>query len=236
MRANPYAAGVHLDTAEPSKRIGIGFDWARHRAWSRRITESVAQALATAINGATLTHVREYNQLTAVVVRGQPAGSATPWSCWEEDPGCPRVARYLRWRRSRCGQTDSRTVFVATGSTPTISVRCADIYADRQSPGGRRTGAGNRWHRGRSCPPGYRMRDRGTVEESGKGQASVTVGMPCSYSRHHGTDGSARRAFAELMVVPPAPRRHRRCRTRPSRSGSRSVSWRCPAPSRCSAW
>ncbi|MGB5147700.1 MAG: efflux RND transporter permease subunit [Porticoccaceae bacterium] len=176
MRVNPYAAGVHLDTAEPSKRIGIDIDQDRVRALGVS-TESVAQALATAINGATLTHVREYNRLTAVVVRGPPAerehlellGSLSVPTASGANIPLAQIARLkygledgILWRRDR---------------TPTISVR-ADIYADRQPPEVVAELAPAIAGIEAQLPPGYRIEIGGTVEESGKGQASVMVGMP----------------------------------------------------------
>ncbi len=176
MRANPYAAGVHLDTAEASKRIRIEIDQDRARVLGVS-TESVSQLLETAINGATLTHLREHNRLTGVVVRGPPAerehlellGSLSVPTASGVNIPLAQIARLnygledgILWRRDR---------------TPTISVR-ADIHADKQPPEVVADLAPAIAGIEAELPPGYRIEIGGTVEDSGKGQASVMVGMP----------------------------------------------------------
>ncbi|TAL04472.1 MAG: efflux RND transporter permease subunit, partial [Porticoccaceae bacterium] len=176
MRANPYAAGVHLDTAEASKRIRIEIDQDRARALGVS-TESVSQLLETAINGATLTHLREHNRLTGVVVRGPPAerehlellGSLSVPTASGVNIPLAQIARLnygledgILWRRDR---------------TPTIGVR-ADIHADKQPPEVVADLAPAIAGIEAELPPGYRIEIGGTVEDSGKGQASVMVGMP----------------------------------------------------------
>ena len=176
MRANPYAVGVHLDTAEPSKRIGIDIDQDRARALGVS-TQSVSRLLETAINGATLTQLREDNRLTGVVVRGPPAererldllGSLSVPTAHGGNIPLAQIARLrygledgILWRRDR---------------TPTISVR-ADINADRQPPEVVAELAPAIAGIEAQLPPGYRIEIGGTVEDSGKGQASVMVGMP----------------------------------------------------------
>jgi multidrug efflux pump len=176
MRANPYAVGVHLDTAEASKRIHIDIDQDRARALGVS-TQSVSQLLETAINGATLTQLREDNRLTGVVVRGPPAerehlellGSLSVPTAHGGNIPLAQIARLrygledgILWRRDR---------------TPTISVR-ADINADRQPPEVVAELAPAIAGIEAQLPPGYRIEIGGTVEDSGKGQASVMVGMP----------------------------------------------------------
>ncbi|MGE3297940.1 MAG: efflux RND transporter permease subunit [Porticoccaceae bacterium] len=176
MRANPYAVGVHLDTAEASKRIHIDIDQDRARALGVS-TQSLSQVLETAINGATLTQLREDNRLIGVVVRGPPAerehlellGSLSVPTAHGGNIPLAQIARLgygledgVLWRRDR---------------TPTISVR-ADIYADRQPPEVVAELAPAIAGIEAQLPPGYRIEVGGTVEDSGKGQASVMVGMP----------------------------------------------------------
>jgi multidrug efflux pump len=176
MRANPYAVGVHLDTAETSKRIHIDIDQDRARALGVS-TQSVSQVLETTINGATLTQLREDNRLTGVVVRGPPAererlellGSLSVPTAHGGNIPLAQIARLryeledgILWRRDR---------------TPTITVR-ADINADRQPPEVVAELAPAIAGIEAQLPPGYRIEIGGTVEDSGKGQASVMVGMP----------------------------------------------------------
>ena len=176
MRANAYAVGVHLDTAEASKRIRIDIDQDRARALGVS-TQSVSQVLEAAINGTTLTQLRESNRLTGVVVRGPPAerehlellGSLSVPTASGANIPLAQIARLgygleegILWRRDR---------------TPTISVR-ADIHADRQPPEVVAELAPAIAGIEAQLPPGYRIEVGGTVEDSGKGQASVMVGMP----------------------------------------------------------
>lgn len=176
MRANPYAAGVHLDTAEASKIIRLAVDQDRARALGVS-TQSLSQVLETAITGTTLTQLRESNRLTGVVVRGPPAERAhlellgslsVPTTAGRNIP-LAQVARLeyaledgILWRRDR---------------TPTISVR-ADIHADRQPAEVVAELAPAIADIRAQLPQGYRIEIGGTVEDAGKGQASVMVGMP----------------------------------------------------------
>ncbi len=176
MRDNPYPRGVHLDTAEHSKSIHVEIDQDRARQLGVS-TEVVSQLLETAINGATLSHLREDNKLIRIVLRGPPrerehlellgslsiptaSGASIPLSQigrleYRFEPG-------ILWRRDR---------------SPTITVR-ADLHEDIQpaevvaqlAPAIARVES--------QLPPGYRIEVGGTIEDAAKGQNSVNAGMP----------------------------------------------------------
>ena len=176
LRANPHTAGVHLNTAEQSKIIGVNIDQDRARSLGVS-TQSVAQALHAAIDGVSPTSYREHNDLIEIVLRGPPhererlelLGSLSiPTASGAKVP-LAQIARLeyrfedgILWRRNR---------------TPAITVR-ADIYSGIQppevvamlAPAIRDLEAG--------LPRGYRLELGGTVEESGKGQGSITAGIP----------------------------------------------------------
>ncbi|MCC2656609.1 MAG: efflux transporter [Panacagrimonas sp.] len=176
MRANPYPEGVHLDTEEPSKVIHVEIDQARARSLGVT-TSTVSQLLETSINGGTLTHYREDNKLIQIVLRGPPRerhhlellGSLSVPTQTGGNVPLSQVARLeyrfepgILWRRNRI---------------PTINVR-ADIYEDIQPPEVVAQLAPEIAKIQASMPPGYRLELGGTVEDSGKGQKSVNVGMP----------------------------------------------------------
>ncbi|MGH8598189.1 MAG: efflux RND transporter permease subunit, partial [Gammaproteobacteria bacterium] len=176
LRANPYPTGVHLDTAEPSKVIHVKIDQDRARALGVS-TQSVSRLLETAINGATLTHFREDNKLIKVVVRGPPnerahlelLGSLSVPTANGANVPLSQVAQLeyrleegILWRRNR---------------VPTITAR-ADLYDDIQPPEVVTMLAPQIAKIAAELPRGYRLEVGGTVEDSGKGQASVVVGMP----------------------------------------------------------
>jgi multidrug efflux pump len=176
MRASPYPQGVHLDTAEPSKIIHVEIDQARARMLGVS-TSTVSQMLEAAINGASVAQYREDNKLIQIVMRGPPSerkhlellGSlAMPTQSGGNIP-LSQIARLeyrfepgILWRRNRI---------------PTINVR-ADIYEDIQPPEVVALLAPDIAKVEASLPPGYRLEVGGTVEDSGKGQRSVNVGMP----------------------------------------------------------
>ncbi|HEX4871619.1 MAG TPA: efflux RND transporter permease subunit [Nevskiaceae bacterium] len=176
MRANPYAEGVHLDTAEQSKIIQVSLDQDRLRALGVS-SEAVAETLESAINGATLTQLREDNKLIAVQLRGpeherrllellpslaipsQSGGNITlgQLASFEAtyEPG-------ILWRRNR---------------VPTITVR-GDVYADIQPPQVMAMLIPEVRQIEASLPRGYRIEVGGTIEDAAKGQNSVNAGMP----------------------------------------------------------
>ncbi|MGE0857637.1 MAG: efflux RND transporter permease subunit [Gammaproteobacteria bacterium] len=176
LRANPYTAGVHLDTAEQSKTIRVVIDQDRARALGVD-TRTIAAVLDGSINGLAATTFREDNDLIQVTMRGPPAekqhldlfGSVTVPTASGASVPLNQVAdiRYgfedgILWRRDR---------------VPTITVR-ADLYGDLQPPVVVAMLAPDIERITADMPRGYRLALGGTVEDSGKGQNSVMTGMP----------------------------------------------------------
>ncbi len=176
LRANVYTDGVHLDTAEPSKIIKLDIDQDRARSLGVS-TETLSQLLETAINGTTLTHYREDNELIAVVMRGPPherehlellSSLSIPSANGGNIP-LAQIANIsfdfedgILWRRDRI---------------PTITAR-ADIYPDIQPPTVVAQLAPEIEKIRAQLPPGYSIEVGGTVEDAASGQDSVNVQMP----------------------------------------------------------
>jgi len=176
LRDNPYAAGIHLDTAESSKIIRVAIDQDRARRLGVN-TATVSEILRAAVNGASPSSFREDTDLIDIVLRGPPAerqrldllGSLSVPTTHGTNVPLAQVAdiRYhfedgILWRRSH---------------VPTITVR-ADIYASIQPPIVVAALAPRIAEIAAKLPRGHRVEIGGTVEESGKGQHSVMVGMP----------------------------------------------------------
>ena len=176
LRANPYAVGIHLDTAEKSKMIHLSLDQDRARALGVSSAD-VAQFLGASINGLVPSSYREDNELIDVVLRGPPAerrrlellGSvALPTASGASIP-LAQVAKIeyrfedgILWRRDRI---------------PSVTVR-ADIHANIQPPEVVAMLAPDIARIAQQLPRGYRLELGGTVDESAKGQNSVMAGMP----------------------------------------------------------
>ena len=176
LRSNPYAAGVHLDTAEKSKMIHIRIDQDRARALGVA-TADVGQILGASINGLVPSTLREDNELIDIVLRGPPQerqrlellGSMSVPTASGANIPLAQLATIeyqfedgIMWRRDRI---------------PTVTVR-ADIYANIQPPAVVAMLAADVAHIKQQLPRGYRLELGGTVDESAKGQNSVLAGMP----------------------------------------------------------
>ena len=176
LRANPYAAGIHLDTAEKSKMIHISIDQDRARALGVS-TADVGQMLGASINGLVPSTYREDNELIDIVLRGPPQerrrleliGSVSIPTASGASIPLAQVANIeyrfedgILWRRNRI---------------PTVTVR-ADIYANIQPPEVVAMLAPDIARIAQQLPRGYRLELGGTVDEAAKGQNSVMAGMP----------------------------------------------------------
>ena len=176
LRANPHAAGIHLDTAEQSKSIRITIDQDRARALGVS-TADVAQILGASINGVSPSSYREDNELIDIELRGPPAerqrleliGSVSIPTPSGTSVSLSQVAKIdyefedgILWRRDR---------------VPTVTVR-ADIYSTIQPPEVVAMLAPDIEALSEQMPRGYRLSLGGTVDEAGKGQSSVMAGMP----------------------------------------------------------
>ncbi len=176
LRANPYTAGIHLDTAEKSKMIHVSIDQDRARALGVS-TADVGQMLGASINGLVPSTYREDNELIDIVLRGPPQerrrleliGSVSIPTASGPSIPLAQVANIeyrfedgILWRRNRI---------------PTVTVR-ADIYANIQPPEVVAMLAPDIARIAQQLPRGYRLELGGTVDEAGKGQNSVMAGMP----------------------------------------------------------
>lgn len=176
LHTNPYAAGIHLDTAEKSKMIHISIDQDRARALGVSSAD-VGQMLGASINGLVPTTYREDNELIDIVLRGPPTerrrleliGSLTMPTASGASIALSQVAKIqyrfedgIMWRRDR---------------VPTVTVR-ADILANIQPPEVVAMLEPGITRIAQALPRGYRLELGGTVNESGKGQSSVMAGMP----------------------------------------------------------
>ena len=176
LRANPYTAGIHLDTAEKSKMIHVSIDQDRARALGVS-TADVGQMLGASINGLVPSTYREDNELIDIVLRGPPQerrrleliGSVSIPTASGPSIPLSQVANIeyrfedgILWRRNRI---------------PTVTVR-ADIYANIQPPEVVAMLAPDIARIAQQLPRGYRLELGGTVDEAGKGQNSVMAGMP----------------------------------------------------------
>jgi multidrug efflux pump len=176
LRANPNPAGINLDTSESSKIIRVELDQDRARALGVT-TQSLSQALQASISGLTLSALRQDNRLVQIQVRGpdtermhlQLLSSLSIPTASGANVSLGQIARLeyafepgILWRRDRI---------------PTITVR-ADINNTIQPPEVVAQLAPEIEKIRADLPRGYRIDVGGTVEDSGKGQASVNAGMP----------------------------------------------------------
>ncbi|WP_428309826.1 efflux RND transporter permease subunit [Hydrocarboniphaga sp.] len=174
MRANPQAAGIHLDTWERSKVIRVSIDQDRARELGVSSSD-LAQVISGSINGTNLSEFRQENKLIPITLRGPvaerehlnllgslaiptPSGVTVPLAQLAHiDSG---FEDGILWRRDR---------------VPTVTVR-ADIYSSTQPP--EVVSQLMPQINALKLPRGYRIEVGGTVEDSGKGSASINAGMP----------------------------------------------------------
>ena len=176
MRSDPGLANVNLDWNERSKAVRLTIDQDKARALNIS-TQDLSAFLATSINGATVTYLRERDKLVEVLLRGAPAERAqlgqlqnlsVPTRSGRAVP-LTQIARItydfeegIVWRRDRL---------------PTITIR-ADIYGDVQPATVTAAIDPKLDQFRRALPPGFRIEAGGSVEESAKAGASIAAGMP----------------------------------------------------------
>ncbi len=176
MRANKNLSGVHLDWEEPSKVIRLVIDQDRARVFGVS-SQDLSNFLQSSISGSRITQYREGNELIDVVLRGPaeeraklslldslavptPSGKSVPLA---------QIARVeyaleegVLWRRNRL---------------PTVTVR-GDVYGKIQPPTVTAQVNAELGNIRSKLPDGYLLELGGTVEDSGRGQASVAAGVP----------------------------------------------------------
>jgi multidrug efflux pump subunit AcrB len=174
--ATPGVRNVNFDWVEPSRvmRIRIDQDQAKQLGLS---SQDVALALNNVVTGTTITQVRDNIYLIDVVARAEqaqrtsleslrslqiplPGGRVVPLrqiTSFEYDQEFPIV-----WRRNRV-PTLTVQADVVPGVLPATAVQAAQPAIDKFAA---------------TLPPGYRIATGGSVEESGKAQASVMAVVP----------------------------------------------------------
>ncbi len=176
LRASPHAQSTHLDTAEKSKVVTIAIDQDRARALGVS-SAAVSRFMATALDGTTLSYLREDNDLIAIQLRGRDAeraridlfGSLSIQTESGTNVPLSQIARIgygledgILWRRDRV-PTVSVRADIASGLEPPQVVEILKPQIDRI---------------GGELPRGYRLELAGSVEESDHSLSSVKAGLP----------------------------------------------------------
>jgi multidrug efflux pump len=176
VRANPNVDNVNLDWDEPSKVVRLEIDQERARALGVTSAQ-VAEFLRGSLSGTTVSTFREGNELVEILLRGPGEerarlsllGSlAVPTESGRSVP-LSQIATLdygmedgIVWHRNRL---------------PTITVR-ADVYGDVTPPSVAAQILPTLEPIRAALPPGFRLETGGTVEDSGRGAASVVAGVP----------------------------------------------------------
>ena len=175
-RANPHLENVHLDSEEPSKIIRLKIDQDRARVLGVS-SQDLSNFLHSSISGSHVGQYREGDELIEMVLRGPPEerarlsllkNLAVPTATGAFVP-LEQIATLeyafeegILWRRDRL---------------PTVTVR-ADIYDRVQPPTVTAQILPQLEAIRAKLPTGYLLQTGGTVEDSGRGQASVAAGVP----------------------------------------------------------
>ena len=177
LRADPALNNVNFDWNERSKVVKLDIDQDKARALNISSTD-IASFLATSVNGASVTYLRERDKLVEVLFRGarservqlsQLQNLSVPTRSGKNIP-ITQIARVsydfeegIIWRRNRL---------------PTITVR-ADLRDAHLQPATIVTRLEPKLDEIRkSLPAGFRLETGGAVEESAKGGASIGAGLP----------------------------------------------------------
>jgi multidrug efflux pump len=176
MRRNPDLTNVNLDWDEPSKVIRLELDQDRARVLGIS-TQDLSQFLQSSLRGEHVSTYREGTELIEILLRG-PAEEraqlslldslAVPTTSGKTVP-LAQIAKLsygfedgIQWRRDRL---------------PTITVR-GDLYGKIQPPAVTAALLPQFESIRARLPEGYLLETGGTVEDSGRGQRSVTAGVP----------------------------------------------------------
>jgi multidrug efflux pump len=177
LRDDRALSNVNFDWNERSKVVKFEIDQDKARALNLSSTD-VANFLATSVNGASVTYLRDRDRLVEVLFRGaeteraqlsQLQNLSMPTRAGKNIP-ITQIARVtydfeegIIWRRDRL---------------PTITVRAdiADANFQAATVVTRLTPKFDELRK--SLPPGYRIDVGGAVEESAKGGSSIAAGLP----------------------------------------------------------
>jgi len=173
---NPHVANVHLDWQEPSKMVRLNVDQDRARALGVSTAE-LSGFLRRTFIGNSVSQFREDNELIEILLRGTERerlelsmlpSLAIPTESGRSVP-LSQVATLeygfeegVIWHRNRL---------------PTVTVR-ADVYGDEQPAALVRQIEPTLADVRAQLPGGYLLEVGGTVEDSERGQRSVTAGLP----------------------------------------------------------
>ena len=176
MRANADIANVHLDWEEQSKVIRLNIDQDRARQMGVN-SQGLSQFIQSSISGSRITQYREDDEIIDVMLRGPVEeraklslldSLAIPTESGKSVP-LAQIATIeygleegIIWRRNRL---------------PTVTVR-GDVYGQVQPPTVTKQIDAQLATLRANLPPGYLLQLGGTVEDSGRGQASVNAGVP----------------------------------------------------------
>ena len=177
LRTEPDLSNVNFDWSERSKVVKLDIDQDKARALNISTTD-VAAFLATSINGASVTYLRDGEKLVEVLFRGDKTERAqlsqlqnlsVPTRSGKNVP-LTQIARVsydfeegIIWRRDRLPTVTVRADLLAAGLQPaTIVAKVAPKIEELRA----------------ALPPGYRIEVGGAVEESAKGGASIAAGLP----------------------------------------------------------
>ncbi len=176
MRQHPEMVNVHLDWDEPSKVVRVNVDPDRAQALGVSV-ESVSQFLGNSLVGARVTQFREDNKLIDVLFRGPPdertrlgllESTSVPTASGGSIP-LNQVATFeygfepgITWRRDRLPTLTARGDLYGLVQAPVVTGEIARALAPLKA----------------QLPLGITITTGGAVEESAKGQGSISTGMP----------------------------------------------------------
>jgi multidrug efflux pump len=176
MRQNPHMRNVNPDWEEPSKVVRLAIDQERARVLGIS-SQDLANFLQSSLSGVPVTYYRERDQLIEISLRG-PREERAQLSLLQSlaVPTAPGASVPLRqianvdygfedgiiWRRNRLPTVTVRGDIYGDLTPATVTAQILPALAPLRA----------------QLPPGYLLQVGGAIEESAKGHASVTAGMP----------------------------------------------------------
>ena len=176
VRENPNVANVNLDWDEPSKVVRLNIDQDRARALG--ITSShLAAFLRGSLSGTNVSTYREGNELIEILLRGPEnervnldllSSLAVPVDSGASVP-LSQIATLeyamedgIIWHRNRLPTITVRADVTDNTTPPTVTAQILPSLEGIRA----------------SLPSGYLLETGGTVEDAGRGSASVAAGVP----------------------------------------------------------
>jgi multidrug efflux pump subunit AcrB len=176
MRADSRTTNVQFDWDEPSER-SVRFEIDQQKARDAGVTsQDIASFLAMTLTGTTVTQYRERDKLISVDLRAPRAERADPSRLATLAMPTPHGPVPLG-ALGRVVDTLEYGVIWERDRQPTITVQ-SDVKGDAQGIDVTHAIDEKLDEIRRALPVGYRVEVGGSVEESGKGQASINEQMP----------------------------------------------------------